>query len=340
MNRGGDLIKETLSASIGPFEKSAFKARMQVYDRARQALGSIHAEDDERNMLEVAIREIETEIVTLSKVHINKLAARATLIARVSASLIGLLFVAVQFWNLTFLDVVLSIDPDVLFRTALTLYFLVIGFGITFDIETQKQIYILDPNHGRLEQGSILAIIGYFVTAAILFAFSRNFVFFAIALTIFHFTGIAFWRVLSHQMTPRMVESEDSANLRKDNFALERLRLARQYMSGSWHFPRHTILTVIVLVFDFVAIPNGGEANLTTVATKLWPPATVLAVKSHLPAVVFCLFALTGEVWTMAKRFETRIRLNMIDTLERRYNLRIRAISDFSDGDTVIPAIS
>jgi hypothetical protein len=136
----------------------------------------------------------------------------------------------------------------------------VIGFGISFDIETQKQIYILDPNHGRLERNSIVAIIVYFLTAAILFAFSRSYVLFAIALTIFHFSGIAFWRILSHQMMPPIVDSTDSAVLRRDHFALERLRLVREYMSGSWHVPRHAILSMIVLVFDFVAIPNRGEA--------------------------------------------------------------------------------
>jgi hypothetical protein len=340
MKSNADLVKETLSASIGPFEKSDFKARLQVYDLARRALGRFKSGEDARNTVEGAIRETENEIVALSKLQIDRLAARATLISRVSASLIGLTFVAVQFWNLSFLEALLNIPPDILFQATLTLYFLVIGFGITFDIETQKQIYILDPNHGRIERNSIFAIIAYVLTAAILFAFSRNYVLFAIALTIFHFSGVAFWRVLSHQMMPRIIESEDSASLRGDHFALERLCLVREYMSGSWHFPRHAILSVIVLVFDFVAIPNSGEAYLISLLTKRWPAATTLDLESHLPSVVFGCFALTGEGWTMAKRFETRIRLNVIDKLQRRYNLKMRAVSDFSDSDTVIPIIS
>jgi hypothetical protein len=335
-----EAIKEALSRSIGLIEKSHFSARLQIYDRARHALAEIDANDEDRILLESVIRDTEKEIATLLKSDISRLAARAKFISGSAAGIVGSLFFAVQFWNLSFLSRLLSVDPDFLFQFALTLYFIVIGFGLTFDIETQKQIYILDPSHGRIERNSIIAIVLHFFIAAGLFASSRDYLWFAIALTIFHFSGIGAWRVLTHQMMPRIVESEGSASLRCDNFALERLRLARQYVSGAWHGPRHWILTVLVLVFDFVAIPSDAVRSLVSAVSRLIPGSTEAAIASHLAPVAFCIFALTGEVWTMAKRFETRLRLNEIDILERRYDLRKRVIADFQTGDGVIPVIS
>ena len=146
------------------------------------------------------------------------------------------------------------------------LYYFVLGWGFSFDIETQKQIYTLDPHGGRLTRTALLTIAVYLLTACILFATSRVYLWFAAALTVWHFFGMYSWKLLTRQSAALIEESKNSALLREYYFTLERLHLARVYTSGSWHGPRHAILSVLVLSFDFFAI-------LSHYVTTTWAPA-------------------------------------------------------------------
>lgn len=200
-------------------------------------------------------------------------------------------------------------------------------------------IFTVDPDHGRLRTKAFAAIGLYFVTAAVLFFASRSYVLFALALTLFHFSGIVFWRTLSRILAPIIVESERSAILRQDYFALERIRLVRWYIRGNWHFWRHLILSILVLLFDLFAIPNPLAHYVSMQLTSLVSSPSAWA-EMQIPAIIFLVFALTGECCTMAQRFHVRIQLRTIDALERRYNVEQRTIYDPEDHRGLLPIAS
>lgn len=87
--------------------------------------GIAGAEQAQRAFVEQTIRELEADVVKLSKSNIDDLASRAKLIASLAVPLVGLLFAAVQLKDFPFLRVAGSIPPQHLFpltvRTILSL---------------------------------------------------------------------------------------------------------------------------------------------------------------------------------------------------------------------------
>lgn len=332
-------LKRIIAVGIGPLTSSTFADRDRAYNEVRRRFTSLGASEAQQAFVEQAIRELEANVVKLSKSNIDDLASRTKLIASLAVPFVGLLFAAVQLKDFPFLRVAGSIPPQHLFALTLSAYYFVIGFGITFDIETQRLIFTVDPDHGRLRTKAFAAIALYFITAAVLFFASRSYILFAVALTLFHFSGIVFWRTLSRVLAPIIVESERSAILRQDYFALERIRLVRWYIRGSWHFWRHLILSILVLLFDLFALPNPLAHYASMQLTSLVSSPSAWA-DMQIPAIVFLIFALTGECWTMAQRFHVRIQLRTIDALERRYNMEQRTIYDPEDHRGLLPIAS
>jgi hypothetical protein len=336
MSDAAEKYKQRLAEGINGLRPNTFKAREQYYKDALRMFAERGATPDESSMLHKAILDIESEIVSLARRHVDVLARRARRIAWLSVPAIGVLFTAIQFRDINFAEVVASLNPNTTFTIVLTLYYLVLGAGFVFDIETQKQIYVLDPNRGRLPRDSIIAIGFYLLTAAILFSASRNLIIFAVALTIWHFSGIYFWRVLSRQNELRLAESEGSAKLRNDYFALERLDLVRTYYSGKWHAPRHAILSVLVILLAFFAIPNVVATTIMDGAIAKWLGVDSESARIDFIAFIFLLYAVVGEGWTWLQRFVTKISLYAIDRMERQYILKRRNIGD-RDDEALIP---
>jgi hypothetical protein len=336
MSNTAERYKKRLAEAINDLSPDTFKAREQLYADAIRMFTEAGATADQLSMLHKTILEIESEKVSLARRHVDILARRARTIAWLSVPAIGALFTAIQFRDINFAEVVAVLNPNTTFTFVLTLYYLVLGAGFVFDIETQKQIYLLDPNRGQLPRNSVIAIVFYLVTAAILFSASRNLMVFAVALTIWHFSGMYFWRVLSRQNEMRLAESEGSAKLCNDYYALERLDLVRIFYSGKWHAPRHAILSALVLLLAFFAIPNSLASTIVDSVVTKWLDLDFHIAKTHLITFIFLLYALVGEGWTWIQRFTIRISLYAIDKLERQYFLRRRQIGD-RDDEALLP---
>jgi hypothetical protein len=346
MDNSYETFKEKLATDIGKLGNSTFSAREAIYNHTRQKLVRAHGKPEQLSSLQRAIRDTETEITNLSRRHIDLLARRAKTILKLALPVIGALFVAVNLKEIPFVSLLGTIDTNYVFKVTLTGYYFVMGLGFAYDIDTQKQIYLLDPRHGRLGWAPSFAIGMYLSTAALLFGSSSSYIatllgvsstytIFAIALFIWHFSGMYFWRVTTRHASPLLEESIRSATLRQDYLALQRLQLVREYLSGSWHAPRHTILSILVLLFGLFAIPNPVSRYITS---SLIPHHFGVEVTdSQLLAYLFMAYAVFGEGWTWVRRFVTRISLNVFQSLERQYTLTKRAIFDPSEDGSMSP---
>lgn len=317
-------FRRILQAAIGDLRPNDFKHRKGVYDRAQQQALDARASLDELSLLKKIIREVESEIARSSRTDVERLARRAKTILLAGPLIIGLGFTAIQFSTIPFYRWFEVSDPSYVFKIALTIYFLVLGAGFKFDIDTQKQIYLLDPNRGHFTRNAIISIAFYLGTAIFLFKMSKDPVYFAVGLTVWHFTGMYFWRVLARETRAMVEDSEGSARLRQDNYALQRLQLVRRYISGKWHAPRHILLSILVLLYDLLAIPN----PVSKFVAQFWASSSL---EPHLLAFVFVVYGALGEGWTWIQRITTLLALRILEALERQFVLTQRPWANVSE---------
>jgi hypothetical protein len=309
-----DRLKRALEAAIQELNPNTFAAREAVYDRARQMLINSGVTVQELHLLQRVTIEIESEIVILFRHHIERLGRFAQRIALIGPLIIGFVYIPVQFSGIPFYKFFDVVDPGYILSIALSLYFLVVGLGFKFDIDTQRQILLLDPNQGHPTRDAIAGISFYLVTAVALFWSSQwhSFKWFALTLTIWHFSGILFWKLLANQISGILRESQDSATFRKDYYAVERLDLVRRYVRGKWHRPRHILLSCLVLAFDFLVIPNAGAHFIA----QTWVPDSL-----QIQVYVFVVYATIGEGWTWLQRFTMLCTIRVLDRLEGQFVL-------------------
>src|SRR5262249_18265925 len=159
-----DKLRRTLERAIQELDPNTFAARKAVYDRARQVLIGSGAPLAQLKLLQRVTVEIEGEIVSLFRHHIEKLGRFAKRIALIGPLIIGFVFIPFQFSSIPFYKFFEVVDPSYLLNITLSLYFLVIGIGFKFDIDTQSRILLLDPNHGHPTRDAIAGISFYMAT--------------------------------------------------------------------------------------------------------------------------------------------------------------------------------
>jgi hypothetical protein len=256
------------------------------------------------------------------KAPVDKLASRTRLLVRIVAGGLALLFGWLQFKDYLIGSMFANVQPELLRKATLAIYYLCWVFGANFEIGIQQEVYVKDPDRGRVPLHALGAIIGFGIVASILLWAADNDQRFAAALTCFVAANIAGWRgIYVRRVMPIIRASEKYYTTEKEDFAeLERVRVVSEYMAGAWQWHRFIVLSIIIGIVDLIAFAEVVRQNLEAtirMALRDWPSGL-------LPDASLIVFVVVSETWIWIKRGQTRAFLNAIFELKQKYVLKPR----------------
>ncbi|MCP9626674.1 hypothetical protein NML43_06200 [Rhodopseudomonas palustris] len=237
---------------------------------------------------------------------------------------LAVVFTVLQFRGISVEPVMTSAASQVIWRAALIAYFWCWRFGCIRDTDIQELVYVSMPNRGQWPLRSYGIVVLLIAVAIALVATEGNIIWFSIALTVFFVVDHVGWRHLVKVLAKQGKDSADAYTRQGELFDLERLRIVRAQIQGSWKWWRLSLGMMIILAIDATAFLPAFRSLLVTQIRILKPSMSISDAELFLYSMLVLVFVVTMEGWHYWIRLRTWISLDCIDDLSERYDLRRR----------------
>lgn len=216
-----------------------------------------------------------------------------------------------------------TLDPQLLRRLSLTLYYVSVVYGSLVDISVMRDAFTADSSEGTVSPLEWTMFVLFCVAAVVLFIATI----WSDAVFLLIFAGFVITQTVGGFFIDRRVGSIVSESIkeieenRDDLFVREKLDRVRTYRIGAWTRRRiavQAILLSAVLVVGFAEQLRTALAQwLTSIITNL----TTSAIYSLLPSAAVLVFIIAGEGWQWVKRVDITAAVRVLDQLALRYRL-------------------
>lgn len=228
-----------------------------------------------------------------------------------------LLFGWLKFREVNFGVTLLSIPADLVFRSAMAIYFASWIAGLLSDLSDQEFVLVHAPASVQVKIGG--GVIGAAITLAfaVLCLVSAP-THFSLALLVFNLLGIASWLYLVRVVLPHAIEQSESFFRDNSNYlGLEKLRLVfDRYLSGSWQWYRFTAGFILVAAIAYFAF----QRELLEDRFRIFQEHSDI-----LSSYLFLGYVLILEGWIWFKRLQVKGGIAMLTEFERSYELNKRS---------------
>jgi len=255
-------------------------------------------------------------IKSANRVSRTKLAAAALLMVRSIFFLLPLVFTWLKLRNLSSSDIAKLISDasagDVVWKTALIIYFFAWVWGTLWDVGLQERVYLDAPNKGKMPWQAVGMGAAIFIVGAVL-VWVDTFVQFVGALALFTTVDHAAWRYLVNFLQPMIQLAREEYVKSDDAIGLEQLQLVENQVCGNWKWWR----AIVGVVWIFVML---------TLALVMSPENSLRAGRAELPwgfvqAVSILIWVLLMEIWHWYVRVVTRVGVDTLENLRDKYRL-------------------
>ena len=199
-------------------------------------------------------------------------------------------------------------------------------YGAAFDYQTQQDVYVIDPNKGRIPKGFFVFVPVFVVIAvSLLWASIQNERYLAVALTLFCILDVIGWHHNQTWMKPIFEASFRFYETEHDYFGYERLSFAKSYFFGRWALWRYaTMLAILgsILLISFNGLVRDNLSQAIHYTTGL----DSAKISEITPGVLILFFVLTAESWIWVNRIRIRVSMNAIASVKDKIVLHFREI--------------
>ncbi|MGH6924388.1 MAG: hypothetical protein ACRED5_11685 [Propylenella sp.] len=235
---------------------------------------------------------------------------------------LALLFTWLTLQGLPYADVIANAKREYIQRVALVVYYLSWVGGTRFDLETQKSVYLLDPNRGRSRAPALAVVASIFVAFAVLLFVRDDDRKLVIALAAFISVNVLSWRFFVRNIVGPIIAASRATYLKAGDFiGIERLKLMERYIAGDWQWRRFAVMSAMVLLASVVIGLDGLRAGVAQVVNRLYQAVPAEKIDPLLAPCVLALLILIAEIWIWIMRLRTRHALRLLDDLSRHYQL-------------------
>jgi hypothetical protein len=245
-------------------------------------------------------------------------------IFRAVAVTFGLLIAYLQIKDIKPDALVTPSSADIVWRTALVLYYWAWVGGFNFDINIQELAYVGFPGQGRwpLQPYAVLAI--FVAMAAILLTSYGSITHFSLALTGFLLVDHAAWIYMRRFLRSSIDDSRSYYTAERKFYELEILNMAESQMFGRWKFWRLTAGAIIVIAVDVFAFNQAFREALGSAVRFIFPWLSSSDSISLSYSLLFLVYVLVMELWLWLRRIRMYFRLDTLEYLNGRYHLTPR----------------
>ncbi len=241
-----------------------------------------------------------------------------TLIKWVAAALV-VLFGYLQLKDIQIEGFVDKLNPDILRRITLFIYYSCWVAGATFDTNIMEDVHYVEPDRARLPANAIILIVAFGAVTALLLWFAGDDKGFAILLDIFFVYNIFGIVYINNYLKP-ISEASRNAYLHGHKYvSLIQLTIVSQYLRGAWQWHRFLAGALILIALNVVCFSTTSSRFLAEFITHRLPVLGAVTVFQLLPSVLLLVFVGVIEAWIWYKRLVTALSLSVVDRLGRSY---------------------
>lgn len=246
----------------------------------------------------------------------TKLAAAARRMVRTIFFLLPLVFTWLKLRNLSPTDIAQLISNasagDVVWKTALIIYFFAWVWGTLWDVALQERVYLEAPNKGNMPWQAVGMAAAICIVGAVL-VWVDTFLQFVGALALFTTVDHAAWRYLVSFLQPMFQQAREEYGKLDDAIGLEQLQLVENQVCGTWKWWR----AIVGIVWIFVML---------ALALEMSPENSIKAGRVELPwgfvqAASILIWVLLMEIWHWRVRIVTRVGVDTLEHLRDKYRL-------------------
>lgn len=228
--------------------------------------------------------------------------------------LLPLIFTWLKLRNLSSADIAQLITDasasDVIWKTALIIYFFAWVWGTLWDVGLQERVYLEAPNKGRMPWQAIGFAAAISVFGAVL-VWVDTFVQFVGALALFTAVDHAAWRYLVGFLQPMIQRAREG--YAGDAIGLEQLHLVENQVCGGWKWWRGLVGVIGIFVMLALALVMSPETSIEVGRMELpW---------GFVQAASILVWVLLMEIWHWYVRIVTRVAVDTLEHLRDKYRL-------------------
>jgi hypothetical protein len=238
------------------------------------------------------------------------------------STILVLLFAWVQLNGAPFIEAAKNASPEFLVTTALVIYYACWFFGATFDINAQKNAYVIDPNENRFLKETIGVGLLFLLATLALVAASTDIHYFAVALAIFVLANFFGGRFIRFRVRGAIETSRRKLLAVKNHFRAEELRLVEDYMFGVWQDRRFFLMLAFVCAIIAVSFNDQIRVGFANLLFYLGAPIPATKIIALLPSSLILFYVLVAESWIWFKRLELAFTIRAMKRLRKKFVLR------------------
>lgn len=232
--------------------------------------------------------------------------------------IIPALFVFVRF-NVA--DLINNINPPALLRTTIGVYYFSWVFGLRLDWKMQEEVYLYDPNGGKVPVGFFVSCTSMLVFAVLMLFFIDIPAYFASFLSVFFVANVAAILIYQRAVSRIIEDSHLAYQQEGDVTRLEQVASINEYIRGRWQRYRSVALLFLLIPIDVICfsetVRDGISRAVVLVNSEILPSA----LNAALPAAAVGLFLGFAEAWQWKRRAETWISISVLKKLGNRLSI-------------------
>lgn len=235
----------------------------------------------------------------------------------IAGIVLPLLFGWLKFREVDFGVTLLSIPADLVFRSAMAIYFASWIAGLLSDLSDQEFVLVHAPASAQVKIGG--GVIGAAITIAFAaLCYVNAPTHFSLALLAFNLLGITSWLYLVRVVLPPAIEKSESYFRKDSNYlCIEKLRLVfDRYLSGSWQWYRFAFGLILVVAISYFAF----QRELLEDRFRVFQNHSNI-----LSSYIFLGYVLILEGWIWFMRVRVKGGIAMLTEFERSYVLNKHA---------------
>jgi hypothetical protein len=250
-------------------------------------------------------------------------ARRARQVIGWTGAVLAFFFAWLQIKEVPAQSIINSLTPDLIWRGAIVAYYLSWVKGTLFDTDVQELVYETVPNEGKWPLHSLAIVLLIGIAAAMLCWTQGDIKMFALALTVFVLIDHIAWRYLIWLLRPSIEQSERKYKDHKNYYALEKLTIVVNHIEGHWKWFRLAIVGIpVVVLTDLFAFSSAVQSTIGRTIQYIVPGLPAADATAFAASTLVLLFVLGMESWIWYVRINTKVAIDVLDSLGKKYKLR------------------
>ena len=213
-------------------------------------------------------------------------------------------------------DLINHSRPSEIMQITFGLWFFSWLHGLGLDINMQEEVYLRDPQAGKISRSIYVNFALMLLIAAILIAVINHPAYLAISLTVFSILSIIGFQRFGRRASVVMEASMVSFVEMNDRLRIQQLNCLKEYLHGDWTRTRAYSLLVLLIPVDLLCLSPKLTHMLTEATVCHFTTISSEALNGIVPTLTIVAFLVFAEGWQWKRRIAAWATISALAKLD------------------------